>query len=121
MMPLSCYCDYSPEPGDVCWYPPKDHSEYKRNRSTKCCSCGGRIERGDTIGRFERFKVPEYDIECSIYGEDGEIPRADWFMCETCIDLYFSLEDLGFCFYLGDNMHDLVKDYADIYGSKKVT
>ena len=44
-----------------------------------------------------------------------------WVMCETCIDLYFSLEDLGFCFYLGDNMHDLVKDYADIYGSKKVT
>ena len=39
-------------------------------------------------------------------------------MCETCSDLYFSLLELGFCINLGDDMSELVKDYAEYYGGK---
>lgn len=116
-MSLSCYCEYDPEPGDVVWWKPQDYTVYARNRRTKCCSCGNTISHGDTCLEFDRSKIPDSEIECRIYGEDGEIPRASWWMCETCGDLFWSLDELGFdCISLSDNMRELVKEYAAIYG-----
>lgn len=73
------------------------------------------IEIGAICAKFKRFKVPEYDIELDIYGDDGEIPRAPWFLCETCADLYFSLRELGFeCVAPDENIRELVREYAEL-------
>lgn len=40
---------------------------------------------------------------------------APWFMCEECGDLFWSLNELGFCIYLGrDSMRDLAREYAEM-------
>ena len=120
-MTLSCYCDYDwPEPGSVRWFWPNDYSTLQTKRSRKCCSCGERIEGGATVAAYTRYKVPEFEIELSIYGEGGDDgpPRATWYHCEECADLCFSLQELGFCLYIGDDMRSLVREYADTYGPK---
>jgi len=66
-----------------------------------------------------RVKVPDTDIECRIYGEDGEIPLASAYMCERCADLYFSLEELGYCVQPWEDQRDLVRDYADLHREAK--
>lgn len=111
-MSLSCYCDYDPEPGDICWYRPHDFTTLKMKRSRRCRSCGCTIRPGDDCAAIERYKVPDGTVECRIYGEDGEIPRATHYWCETCAGLAFSLHDLGFCFDIGDDMRGVVKKYA---------
>lgn len=113
-MTLTCSCgDHELEPGEIYWYGPADFSTYNKVRATRCCSCGARIINGDLVGRFHRVKIPNHDVEISIYGEDGEIPRASWYHCEECAGLYMSLTDLGFCVDIRhDDMHDLVKEYA---------
>jgi hypothetical protein len=71
-MMLSCEYDYEPEPGDVCWRCPSKWRAYDFKRARKCCSCGEKIKKGDTgkdYIEFERYKVPEYDVELRIYGE----------------------------------------------------
>ena len=120
-MNLSCWYEYDAEPGDVCWWTPQDFSTYEGKRPKKCRSCGEKVETGDTIAAFDRYKIPEHEVEIAIYGEDGEIPRATWFMCERCAGLYFSLYELGFnCIDIRDDMRDLVKDYARDYGPNPV-
>jgi hypothetical protein len=112
-MTLSCECCEG-EPGDTTWYGPEDYEIFAKCRSTKCCSCGSKIKQGDVVGKFLRFKLPDTEIECRIYGEDGEIPRASWFMCEKCLDLYFSLTELGFCINIHEEMRELVRQYAEM-------
>jgi hypothetical protein len=53
---------------------------------------------------FRRFQIPKTDLECDIYGEEGEMPRANHYLCEACGDQFFNLTELGFCF-----------DYRDIW------
>lgn len=55
------------------------------------------IEKGETVLEIERYKIPDYEIECAIYGEDGEIPRASKYHCEECGGLFLSLSEIGFC------------------------
>lgn len=119
-MGLTCNCEWDPEPGSVCWEIPAKHTTLKSKQSRKCCSCGERIEVGDCVAAFERFKVPEYDIEIAIYGEgEWQGPsRATWYHCERCADLMFSLSELGFCIDLYDDMRQLVKEYARDYGPR---
>lgn len=114
-MGLSCSCDYDPEPGAVLWYGPEDYKPLSTPRARKCCSCGEKIAVGDTCCEVPRVKVPETDIECRIYGEDGEIPLAPKFMCERCADLSFSLEELGYCAQPFEDQRQLVADYADMH------
>jgi len=115
---LSCECDYEPEPGDIWWYQPNDYTSYSSKRRTKCCSCGEKISKDDLVTAFERYKVPDTDIEVKIYGEDGEVPRAYWYMCEKCSDIMFSLSELGFCIDIRQKMQNLLKEYHDVYGVK---
>lgn len=118
-MTLSCYCG----DGDYDWYysAPEDrdgpaYAPLDTKRSRRCCSCKQRIAVGDLAVRFERFRYAEYpSVEANIYGEGGEVPMPDWFMCERCGDLYYSLTELGFCINLGaDSMPALVEEYADM-------
>jgi hypothetical protein len=116
---LSCECDWYPEPGDVTFWPPRDYSTLETSRRKRCESCNCLIDIGSLVGKFQRYKMPDSDVEIRIYGdgEDGEegVPRADHYLCEPCMDLYYSLEELGFCPQLGDQ-RELAKEYARDYG-----
>lgn len=113
-MGLSCDCDYEPEPGDVCWWKARDFSTLESKRSKRCCSCGDKIRPGGTVAAFDRYKVPEHQIELNIWGDccDQGPPRATWYMCERCAGLFFSLDELGYCIDIRDDMRELVKEYA---------
>jgi hypothetical protein len=116
---LSCDCgDLYAEPGD--WFydgnSSRDYSTLTTSRRKRCCSCKELIDLGAIVGRFTRSKIPGHDIEVLIWGEEGEIPMATDYMCETCYDLCLSLEELGFCVFPRDNQRELVKEYARDYG-----
>ena len=117
-MGLTCSCDFDDdyEPGTKLWMHPDGYTTLGTKRSRKCGSCGDKINVGDTCVAIPRIKVPETEVECRIYGEDGEIPIAPSYLCETCADLCFSLEELGFCMQPGADQRELVKEYADMQG-----
>lgn len=113
-MTLSCYCD-----SDMDWwhYGCDDYSTLVAKRGRRCVSCKRWIKPGATVARFERARISASDIEWRIYGD--EVPMPPLFMCEGCADLYFSLDELGFCISLGGkSMRELVKEYADVYGRR---
>lgn len=118
-MSLSCgYCDYDFEPGWTVWYDPGDYMELDTKRSRKCCSCGGKIAVGDVCSRVPRTKIPEYEVELKIYGEDGEAPLSNAYACERCTDIFWSLRDLGFeCVYIAEGMPGLLSEYQETYGA----
>lgn len=115
-MGLSCSCDYDLEPGMVGYEPYEDYTTLIGKRRTRCCSCKDLINLGAVVFGFYRFKVANYKIEEAIYGEGGEVPRAHHFMCETCGDIYNSLDELGFCLDIDNNMNTLLKEYVHDYG-----
>lgn len=112
-MPLTCACDS----GDDCrWYydPPDDYWVFKGPRRKRCSSCQELIAVGTTVAVFGRWRPPADDVECRIYGEDGEIKLAPMYLCERCADLYFSFCDLGYgCVSPDENMLELAKEYAE--------
>ncbi len=114
-MGLTCSCDYDPEPGMKVWFDPKDYTTLATKRHRNCCSCGDRINVGDTCAEVPRAKIPETDVECRIYGEDGEVPLASAYMCETCAGLAFSLDELGYCGQPWEDQRELVKEYAEMH------
>ncbi len=111
-MTLTCDCG-GWEDWDFRYEDPQE-TTLKTKRPRKCASCGGKINVGDTCVRFPRFRKSRSVIEERIFGDDVQL--ADWHMCETCGDLFWSLRELGFCIYLGDNMRELVREYAEVYG-----
>lgn len=118
-MSLSCYCG-----DDYDWYymPADNYAPLKTKRSRKCCSCGERINVGDLAMRFERFRYAGYGtVEANIYGEGGEVWMVPRYMCERCADLYWSLEELGYCINLGDDIRELVREYAEMNAARKET
>lgn len=113
-MPLSCECDFD---GDGWYYrPPDDYTKLSTKKRKRCCSCKNLIDIGAVCGLFERGRPFESDIEEKIYSADEEVPLANYYMCETCTDLYFSLDALGFCIDLNESMQELTKEYARDYG-----
>lgn len=120
-MGLSCECgDHFEECFDWYYEVDDDYSVLGTKRSRKCVSCGERIAIGKTVVRFNCWHPPRNDIEERIHGD--QVHTAARFMCEECGDLYYSIIELGFCIKLGadDNMKNLVKEYATIYGPKTV-
>ena len=122
-MPLSCNCDtdWYPDPGDWYFECPSDYTTLREHAPKKkvrvrCLSCNCLIGFDDVVIAFPRTKIPGNDVEVAIYGDDGEIPIATKYHCETCADLYFSLEELGFCCQPGVDQRDLVKEYVKFYG-----
>lgn len=115
-MSLICGCDvdWYPEPGD--WYWNNEPSDYKPipfKRRKKCCSCGTLIDVGALAVEHTRVRVPDTDIEINIYGEEGEIPIASDWMCETCGDLYFSIVEIGYCVSPRSDMREIIKEHND--------
>lgn len=109
-MSISCSCPENEyEPGDTFYYSPDDYTTFPKRRSVRCRSCNALISPGETVTEWKRFKIPDSDVEVRIYGDDGEVPQASWWMCETCADLAFSLEELGFCVSPHGNMREDAK------------
>lgn len=106
-MALSCNCDFEPEPGDWYWYPPEDFTRMPvLKRRKKCVSCNSILEPKSLVLRFNRCKIPDTDVECKIYGVDGEIPLAAWYLCERCGEIWLNLADIG---YKCVNPNDVIK------------
>lgn len=111
---LTCSCDDS---GDYEWWHDggREVKPLATKRMRRCCSCKDRIAVGDDAKEFVRWRNPGYDtIEERIYGEGGEIPMPSWWMCDRCAGLYESLDSLGFCISLGDNMVELAREYGEM-------
>lgn len=116
-MPLTCECEYL---DDATWYydPPTDETVLKAKRSRRCCSCEELISPGSVVVPFSRWRSPKTWIEENIHGD--EVRLATKYMCETCGDLYWSLDELGFCVGPGECMRELTREYAATYGPKGV-
>ena len=114
-MSLSCYCD-----DDYDWWfeEDSDYSKLDTKRSRKCCSCHDRIAVSDLVLSLRCWRNPANDIEERIYRD--EVPMATKYLCERCADLYLSLTELGFCITMGDDMRDLVKEYAEMNRQRRV-
>jgi len=92
--------------------PAEEQAPLATKRSRKCCSCKAKINVGDMSLAFHRHRSPSGRcnyIEESIYGD--EVPLATWYMCETCGDLYFSLDELGFCCDISESLAAQIKEY----------
>lgn len=116
-MSLSCHCD-----GDYEWYytPADTYAPLATKRSRKCCSCGNRINVGDISVMFQRFYYAEWGtVAAKIHGEGSEVYMAPHYMCERCGDLYYSLDELGFCININDDMRDLVREYAEMSAARR--
>lgn len=115
-MTLSCSCDSDDDCDWYCTYP-CDYSTLDTKRGRRCSSCKTIIKTGLITAKFERERRAKTDIEERIYGDGCDVPMPSLFLCEQCADLYFSLMELGFeCVSPEENMRDLVKEYAEIYG-----
>ena len=119
-MPLSCECDWWDGEGWT-YLPPECYVNFCGQRRKRCCSCHELIDIGALTAIFERICAPRSDTEALIRGDDAEIPLASWYMCERCADLYFSLDELGFCISLGEDMRELVAEYAARYPITRVS
>ncbi len=117
-MSLSCSCEYYPEAGDIMWYMPDDYTTLTTATRKACCSCKTMIEKNAICLKFDRVKIADSDIEEKIHGEDGEIPRASWYMCESCSDLFYSFTELDFCIYPGDDMRTLPDQLKELRESE---
>jgi len=117
-MSLSCTCDHDLSIYDVswlwCW--PSDYTTLTTKRAKRCCSCNRLIKPGETVAAYERERAPVSAIEERIHGDGEPVPLAAWYHCEICADLAASLEALGFCFQIDDDMRALVRSYAENYG-----
>ncbi|WP_294346780.1 hypothetical protein [Prosthecochloris sp.] len=124
-MPLTCGCgDY--EDYDEVFYGPDEYSVMpQRRRRARCASCKSLINEGDTVTVFSRSRRPRNDVESRICGDDLSydiyaVPLASLYLCESCSDLFFSLDALGFCVGPYEDLRETVKQYHREYGPGKV-
>jgi len=120
-MGLSCSCNEWDGEG-AAWIPDDDYSIMPvRQKRCRCESCGNQINNWSIVLKFFRLRNPVSYVEENIYGEDGEVWLAPWYLCEECADLYFSLDELGYCANPYDSMHELVMEYAEMVQELKAT
>ena len=111
-MGLSCTCGEWDGDG-ICFIPPSDYSRMQwSSRRKRCRSCGKIIGQGCVVGKFHLFRSPQTDIEERIHGE--EVYLSPIFLCENCIDIFFNLDELGFCVSPFDNMNNLMDEYRGV-------
>jgi len=115
-MPLTCYCETDYEDYDWFYIAPSDFSQFSGTRRKRCSSCNELINIGEDVAAFSCYRPPRTFVEERIYGEGGEVPIADKYLCESCAGIYFSLRELGFeCVAPDENMRELAKEHRDTY------
>lgn len=119
-MGLSCKCDLEPAPGSWISYQPDDFEPLRTKMRKRCESCNELIDIGALVLKFRVVKIPEYEVEIDIYGEDGEVPRAPRYLCEKCGEIFFNLDELGFCIWVSQDMRDLLREYQETYNPPKL-
>jgi len=113
---LTCDYDWDPKPGAICWTACNKIAPCDRKRATKCRSCNNIVRPGELSAKFKRWKIPECEIERKIYGEEYENgpPRAPYFLCLDCANIYFFLCTFQYAININENMHDLAKEHAEL-------
>ena len=113
---LSCSCDHD----DADWWY-DDQAEVKpldTKRMRRCHSCKDRIAVGDDCKAFPRWRIisdyKDPEVLVRIYGEGGEYPLPTWYLCDRCASLYESLDSLGFCDLLGQDLRHACREYAEM-------
>jgi len=109
---LSCDCDYG---DDAEWWfdDTKEVAPLTTKRMRRCCSCKDRIAVGDDCKPVIRWRKADCDrVEYRIHGE--EIPLPTWYLCDRCAGLYESLDGLGFCELLGQDLRKVCREYAEM-------
>ena len=108
---MSISCDCGSEDYEWFYDQPNYFTPLDTNKRQRCFSCRELIDIGLDCGKFGSWRLPLNDIEERIYGYEGEVPRADFYMCEECTGLFWSITDLGFCISLhkGETMRELAK------------
>ena len=102
-MPLSCECD---DDYDEFYIPPSEYTVF--SEAFSCASC---CEKSRGLGiEFKNYKIND---------DDEEIPLSSSFFCERCADIYFSLNELGFCIELPSSMLELLEEYHRDYVPRK--
>lgn len=108
---LTCECG----DGDYSWWY-DDHKEVAplaTKRMRRCCSCKERIAVGDDAKEFVRWRTPEWgSIAERIHGDEEPLPS--WYLCDRCAGLYESLDSLGFCDLLGQDLRKTCREYAEM-------
>ena len=118
-MTLSCTC-FEWDGEGFAWYAPNDFTRLHVARRKRCCSCNKLIDLDSEVLKFNRIRYPISDVEEKIYGEDGEIPMAPWYMCEGCGEIFLNLDELGYCIDIElDSMPELLKDYHEMTGFRR--
>lgn len=112
---LSCSCS---DDFDSWWYlGPNDFTVLNTSRRKRCCSCKKLIDIGSQCVELQRYRSPLSDIEEQIYFD--EVPIASWWLCEWCGEMYFNFEALGYCYYAGDSLNEMLKEYWELTGFKQ--
>ena len=116
-MGLSCGCDYDDWDGDgTAYYKPNDFIKMPWfDRRKRCLSCKSFINPGEQVAKFDGFRMPNCDYEINRFGDGTEIDMASKYLCEKCSEIFFNLEDLGFCVDMFENMNDLLEEYKNDY------
>jgi hypothetical protein len=113
---LSCSCDND----DAEWFydDTKEVAPLATKRMRRCCSCKERISVGDDCKPFPRWRNVSYysdpEVLVRIYGDGGEFALPTWYLCDRCAGLYESLDGLGFCGMLGDNLVQTCREYGQM-------
>lgn len=111
---LSCYCDND----DAEWWydDTGEVGPLTTKRMRRCCSCKERIAVGDDCRPIYRWRSVDYYSEprviSYIYGD--EYPLTTWYLCDRCAGLYESLDSLGFCGLLGQDLREACREYAQM-------
>lgn len=114
-MGLSCGCQEWDGDGWA-FYGATDFKTFEAPRRKRCCSCNELINIGSDALEFERFRFPISRVEEDIYGDDGEISLASYWMCERCGEIYLNLDVLGFCIDITERMENLLNEYQEMTG-----
>lgn len=108
-MSLSCSSYGGDDWGDWSWYPPEHEAPLATKRGRRCCSCKTIIKPGQIARRILRM-APATEWQ-EIRGFSDEVELAPWYFCESCGDIADSLDELGYCYELGESLASQIKEY----------
>lgn len=110
-MTLTCECpDYDYYDCEWWYENTSDYHSLATKRGRRCKSCKAIIKPGEICTSHGRYRHTNTFIEEMIYDCDG-VPLAPHWMCERCSDLFFSLQELGYCVSPEDDMRVLINEY----------
>lgn len=114
-MSLSCTCAEWEGDGWA-WRCDNDFTVLEGKRRKRCCSCKDMISIGAQCVELKRIRYPRTEVEERILGECAETQMASWYLCENCGEIYLNLDALGYCYNIGDDLREDLKEYHAVTG-----